>query len=385
MTTKQKQITSLAVILAVSLGITMLLVSLKSAPKRKPPMDTRPVISLLEVENSPIQVTVPVIGRLIAHEKVEILAEVSGVLKSSKKEFLTGQSYLKGEVMLRINREETELGLKAQRSGLLTAIAKLLPELKFDYPKSYLRWNTYLQSFNIESITQPLPESLNEREKFFVANKGIYNSFYQIKAQEARLEKFTMRAPFNGVLIQSNITPGNLVRIGQPVGVLVNPASYDLETSISINEVNSITVGDLVTLTSENIAGAWQGHVSRISQGMDEKNQMIKVFISVSAPELRDGLFLKGEIISSQSIAGMELPRKMLHNGNVVLEYLDGKIHYRSVNVVSTSGERAVVNGLENGMQLSTKTLNLLDGAQVKVPDMDQELPDIPKKKKGQG
>ena len=383
MNPKLKQLTLLFAVLIVSISVTALFVSMKSSPKRKPPIDTRPVISLLEVDNSSIQLTIPVIGRLTAHEKVEILAEVSGVLKPNSKEFLTGQSYLRGEVMLRINKEETELSLKAQRSGFLTSIAALLPELKFDYPESYKLWNSYLQAFKIDATTQPLPESLNEREKFFVSSKGIYNNFYQIKAQEARLAKFTIRAPFDGVLIQSNITPGNLVRIGQPMGVLVNPASYDLETSISINEVNSIQVGDPADLTSDNIPGGWQGQVTRISEGMDEKNQMVKVYIAVSAPELRDGMFLRGDILSSHTIQGMEIPRKILHNGESVLEYLDGMIHYREVDVVSTLGETAVVRGLENGVLLSTKILNLYDGAQVKVPELDSKQSEDSKKKKG--
>ncbi len=383
MTPRVKKIISFAVIVFVSITVTLFLVSLKSAPKRKPPTDNRPVVSTLQVENKSIYLTVPVIGRLSAHEKVDILAEVTGVLLASPKEFLTGQSYRKGEVMLRINREETELSLKAQRSGLLTAIAALLPELKFDYPESYNLWNTYLQSFDIESVTQPLPKSLNEREKFFVANKGIYNSYYQIKAQESRLRKFTIRAPFDGVLIQSNITPGNLARVGQPLGVLVNPATYDLTTSMSIDEVAHIAVGDQVSLNSETIPGEWTGEVTRISHGMDEKSQMVKVYISVAAPELRDGMFLEGNVRSSVSIDGFELPRKMLRHGDTVLEVVDGIIQYHEVNVVSTSGETAIVSGLENGLLLSTTTQNLYAGAEVKQHGDQPEEQQAEQSKKG--
>lgn len=364
---------TLGIVLVVSVGIMLLFISLKSAPKRRPVTDNRPVISIMEVKNRPIQLSVPVIGRLVAQEKVNILAEVSGVLESSNQEFLTGQSYGKGDVMLRINREETELALKAQRSNLLTAVAALLPELKFDYPESYKQWNDYLQSFDIELKTQTLPQPLNEREKLFVAARGIYSNYYQIKSQESRLAKFTISAPFDGVLIQSNITPGNLVRVGQPLGVLINPRTYDLETSISINKVKHIKIGDPVLLSSENIPGAWQGRVTRISKGLDEKSQMVKVFIAVTAPELLDGMFLSGTIRSSEKIEAMEIPRKMLRNGDTVLEYVDGLIHYRKVEVVSTSGELAVVSGLPNGMQLSTKTLNLHDGARVKVPETASE------------
>ncbi len=383
MTYKRKQIMTLGVVLVVSIGLTMLLISFKSAPKRKPPTDNRPVVSTLKVKNNSIRLTVPVIGRLTAQEKVAILAEVSGVLEANNKEFLTGNSYRKGDVMLRINPEETALTLKSQRSSLLNAIASLLPELKFDHPKSYKQWNDYIQKCDIESKVNPLPETLNEREKLFVAARGIYSSYYQIRAQEARLEKFTIRAPFNGVLIQSNITPGNLVRVGQPLGVLINPSIYDFETSVSIEEIDQIHVGDQVALSSDNISGSWQGVVTRINMGLDENNQMIKVFAEFSAPELRDGMFLRGTVMTSTFVNGVELPRKMLHNGDTVLEVVEGSIHYHKVKVISTSGENAVVTGVPDGMKLSTITLNLYDGAQVKVPGMDSKQPLESTEKKG--
>ncbi|MCF7823905.1 MAG: HlyD family efflux transporter periplasmic adaptor subunit [Candidatus Marinimicrobia bacterium] len=367
MTYKIKQISILGAIAIISVSLMMLLISFKSPPKRKPSTDNRPVIGVMEVNNSQLQITIPVIGRLTAQKKVDVLAEVSGVLEINQKEFLTGTVYQKGEVMLRINREETELNLRAQRSNLLTAIASLLPELKFDYPESYKSWNNYLQNCNSEEITKPLPDPLNEREKLFVAARGIYSTYYQIKAQESKLEKYTIRAPFNGVLIQSNITPGNLVRVGQSLGVFINPEVYDLETSVSIGEVKHIKVGDKVMLTSESISGSWQGTVTRINVGMDEISQMVKVFVQLSAPELREGMFLRGAVQTSSYVHGIRLPRKMLYNGNITLQVIDGVIHYREVDVVSTMGEYAIVNGLEDGVQLSTKTLSLYDGTEVKV------------------
>ena len=355
-------------VIVVSIASMFILASFKSPPQRKPPTDNRPTISIMEIQNSDIHLTVPVIGRLSAHDKVNLLAEVSGVLEYSGKEFLSGQSYQAGEVMLRINQEETELNLKAKRSGLLTSIAALLPELKFDYPESFKVWNEYLNSFDMDAETQALPTSLNDREKYFVANKGIYNTYYSIKAQEARLKKYTLRAPFDGVLIKSNITPGNLVMNGQVLGTLINPNSYDLETSISIDEVNQVYVGDTVELTSANLPGTWTGYVSRIIDGMDAQTQMVKVFISVSAPELKDQMFLSGNILTSTIVEGVELPRKMLYNGTDILMYVDGAIQYQPVSVVSTQGETAVITGLENGTIISQKTQGLFDGTEVKLP-----------------
>lgn len=355
-------------VIVVSVAAMFILASFKSPPNRKPPSDSRPTISIMEIQNHEIQLTVPVIGRLNAHDKVNLLAEVSGVLEYNGKEFLAGQSYKAGEIMLKINQEETELNLKAKRSGLLTSIAALLPELKFDYPESYQVWNEYLNTFDMDAETQVLPESQDDRERYFVANKGIYNTYYSIKSQEARLKKYTIRAPFDGVLINSNITPGNLVMNGQVLGTLINPKLYDLETSISIDEVNQVHIGDKVELSSANIPGNWEGYVSRINEGMDAQTQMVEVFITLSAPELKDQMFLKGNILTSTIVEGVELPRKTLYNGTDILIYVDGAIQYQSVNIVSTQGETAVVTGLENGTIISQNTQGLFDGAEVKIP-----------------
>jgi len=360
-------------VVLVSIVLMFLLASFKSPPNRKPASDTRPTISVLEVQNEEIQLVVPVIGRLTAHNKVNLLAEVSGVLQYSGKEFLEGQTYKTGEVMLRINQEETELNLKAQRSGLLTSIATLLPELKFDYPESYKLWNDYLNSFDIDAKTKPLPESQNNREKYFVANKGIYNSYYSIKSQEARLEKYTIRAPFDGVLITSNISPGNLVMGGQVLGTFISPSVFDLESNVSLDEISQIKIGDQAVLTSDNIAGEWTGTVSRINQSINAQTQMVQVFISIAAPELREQMFLKGAVLTSSRVHGLEMPRKMLYNGTTILEYKNGTIHYRTVDVVSAQGETAVVKGLEDGTLISRQTQGLYNGTEVIVPGLNDE------------
>jgi len=382
MKTKIRRYLSIVGVFAISLALMFVLAGMKSSPKRKPVTDDRPVISVLQIHNSPIQVTVPVIGRLNAQQKVDLLAEVSGVLESSGKAFLTGQTYKAGEVMLRISQEETELTLKAQRSNLLTAIAALLPELKIEYPESYKRWNGYLQAFDIDGTTQALPTTSNEREKFMVANKGIFNSYYSIKSQESRLEKYTIRAPFDGALIQSSITPGNLVRSGQLLGVFIRPGNFDLETSVSINDVKHIKLGDQVLLGSDQVPGQWTGRVSRISQGIDQNSQMIRIFVAVSAPELRENMFLKGTILTSTFIQGMELPRKMLQGGNQVLEVVDGQILFKTVEVVSTRGEYALVRGLPDDLLISSKTANLYEGIKVKIAGAEDPEVEAPKKPK---
>ncbi len=362
-----KNIMSLVAVLAGSIAIMFLLMSMKSTPERKAQEDTRVVVATQEIKNSDIQITVPVMGKISAREKITLFAEVSGILLQSENEFLAGYQFNKGDVMLRINSEESELNLKAQRSNLMTAVAALLPELKFDYPQSYVSWEGYLQDFDINGDTKALPEPLNDRESYFVANKGIARTYYDIKALETRLAKYTIRAPFDGSVTESYIKPGNLVRSGQTLGVFLNPNNYDLEATVGINEIKHISVGDQVKLSSSNSKASWRGTVSRISDGLDVNSQMVKVFITVSGPELREGMYLKGDILTTSSLEGVVLPRKLLESNNTVLEVREGKINRLTVNVVSTRGEQAVITGLPNGTQISLKTQNLQNGTVVRV------------------
>ena len=369
MKTTLKNTISLGGILAGSLAIMFLLMGMKSSPERKVQEDTRIVVATQKIKNSDIQITVPVMGKISAQEKITLFAEVSGILLQSENDFLAGYEYDRGDVMLRINREESELNLKAQRSNLMTAVAGLLPELKFDYPQSYESWEAYLQAFDINSITKPLPEALNERESYFVANKGIAKTYYDIKASETRQAKYTILAPFNGSVTESYIKPGNLVRSGQTLGVFLNPERYDLETTVGINEIKHIALGDPVKLTSGNSESTWMGKVSRISDGLDVNSQMVKVFITVSGPELREGMYLKGDILTTSWLEGVILPRKLLESNDTVLEVQNGKINRISVHVVSTRGEVAVVTGLRDGTQISLRTQNLQNGTVVRVAE----------------
>ncbi len=362
-------------VLVGSIVIMGVLMGMRTAPERKGQVDVRPVVDVMEVQNESIQLSVPVIGKLTAHEKVTIYAEVSGLLETTRNDFLAGYDFEKGELMLATNSADTEMSFKAQRSSWMTAVASLLPELKFDYPDSYTNQEPYLNNFAQNKSTQPLPEPENERESYFVANRGIATTYYNIKSKEIRLDKYFIRAPFDGTVTESYIKPGNLVRNGQALGVYINPDSYDLEVTVSLEEVKHISVGNQVKLWSTSLGNQWTGTVSRISEAVDNASQMVKVFISVAGSDLREGIYLEGEIQSSQNIEGMIIPRRMLEGGNTVYQVQDGIIVTQLVQVVATRGEDAIVAGMQDGTTLSTRiqgleqgTLVLLEGQQNKLP-----------------
>ncbi len=70
-----------------------------------------------EVQNKDIPIIITTSGNLTAKHKIELYAEVQGVLKPSTKEFKAGTSYYKGENIIRINSDEFYANLQSQKSN----------------------------------------------------------------------------------------------------------------------------------------------------------------------------------------------------------------------------------------------------------------------------
>jgi len=230
----------------------------------------------------------------------------------------------------------------SKRSSLLNIVTQILPDLKFDYPQSYDQWLSYLTDFDMDSKTKVLPEPINNQEKYFIAGKNIYQSYYDIVSLETRLEKYTIKAPFTGVISKSNIKPGTLVMNGQKLGSYLDPKVYDLETEVSIGDIGFLNIGDKVELTSENISGSWMGTLSRISESVDAQTQTVKVYITVEDKSLKEGQFLNGIIMTSTINYGVEIPRRLLINDNNVFTIQNGLLKKQEVIIVQINENTAL-------------------------------------------
>jgi len=344
--------------------------SQKAPPKKKSftGSDTRRV-EIITVENNLVPSTLDVQGRLVAFDKIDILAEVSGILEPTSTTFKVGSRFAKNSVMLKIDSEEAELNLLSQKSTLLNAITQLMPDLKIDYPESFDHWRTYLQQFDIEKLIQSFPEPLDDKEKFFIATRNILSQYYNIKSAETRLSKYNIYAPFSGVITETMINPGSLVRVGQKLGALMNTNNYELEVTVRLAELNFIKVGSLVSLHSDDIAGNWNGRVNRISDQIDAGTQTVIVFIGVTGGKLKEGMYLRGGVKLKNIENAFELSRDLLVNqSKVYIIQDDSLLALQEVDVVKSTETTVIISGLKNGTKLLKEVFpGIFEGMKVEL------------------
>lgn len=323
----------------------------------------------IEVQKAKIGAFAPQIeleGRLSAYNKIDIFAEVGGRLLSTERPFKIGSRFGKGSVLMNIDREEAKLNLLSQKSSLVNSITQMMPDLKIDYPESFVNWSSYLSSFDINQPVRTFPTAVNEQETFFVNSRNLSTQYYNIKSLENRLSKYVVYAPFTGVITDAQITPGSLVRAGQKMGSLMELGNYELEATISLDELKYLKVGQKVALTSDGLSGSWTGRISRISDMIDANSQSVLAYISVKSSKLKEGLYLKGEL-KGNSIAGVtQVPADQVIEREYILGIEDGIFKRYDVEVVYRDSESMLVKGLPDGTLLPVeKVLGASEGKSV--------------------
>lgn len=333
------------------IGLAFWLVKVMVLSNQQPEIAPKKIVKTVFIENvknGDIPITITANGNLVAKDKIEIFSEVQGVLQPTSKEFRPGNSYKKGEVILKLNSEEHYANLQAQKSNLYNSITSIMPDIRLDYPEEYEKWEQYLRDFDFNNTTPKLPEINSEKEKFFISGRNIYTTFYNVKNMEVRLSKYTIRAPYDGILTDALVNPGALVRSGQKLGELINPKVYEMEVAINAKYMDLLKKGSLVEVTSRDTEQSWKGKIARVNGRVDQTSQTVKAYIEVQGEDLREGIYLEAHLEAKSEENAYEIPRQLLVNNESVYVLKDSIIDLVQIDPVYFNDKTVVIKGLEN-------------------------------------
>ena len=326
-------------------------------PQREKPKKATSKVFTQVVKNQDTPITVTASGNVAAKERIELFSEVQGIFEYSDKAFKPGVSYKSGEVLIRLNSAEERARLLSQKSSLQNLLVGILPDLKFDYPDAFDKWETYIKSFDVNARLQPLPKFSSDREEFYIAGQNIITTWYTVKNIEERLNKYTIYTPFDGVLTAAEINKGSLVRAGQKLGEFINPNVYELEVAVNSSYANLLKRGSMVQLQNVEKTKSWNGKVTRINDLIDPNTQTIQAYIEVSGRGLREGMYLEATLKAKNEKNTLEISRKLLVDNSRVFVFVDNKLKLTEINPVHYTDKTVVIRGLEDGIEILEKML----------------------------
>lgn len=323
-------------------------------------------VNVMSIRNENIKADISINGRLHAKHKIDIFSEVTGKLMSSGKSFKEGVRYNKGEILLKLDDSNYRMTLNATRSSFQSLLMQILADIKIEYSDDFTKWENYINEFNPEQRIKDFPKIDNQKEKNYLVSKNLFSQYYSIKSQEAQLDKYTIIAPFTGVVKNANINPNSVVRAGQKLAEFINPNLFELEVGVSLAEISKIEIGDRVALRSNDVDGQWDGIIKRIGESLDEKTMNFKIYIEVNSKQLFEGMYLKG-IISSFEIKNVaKIPSNLISNGNIVYTVQDSLLHFQEIEIVHESGRFSLVHGLKDNTEVISHSIaNAYEGMKV--------------------
>ena len=168
------------------------------------------------------------------------------------------------------------------------------------------------------------------------------------------MDKFTIRAPFDGFVAQALVKPGSLVRAGQPLGLFVGTSVYEIKTAVHSRYLKTIKVGDKVFFNDENDVRIAEGKVDRIAGNVNVSTRSATIFCKVSASsnrkdQMRDGRYLSGFIESAKIKNAFVVPSKLIDTEGNVYIVKSNKLDQLNVVKEFRSTNTSIVSGVPDG------------------------------------
>ncbi len=310
----------------------------------------------LEVKKRSYQVEIPSSGVLEAYRRVSLTSRVQGVMQTIKPLFKTGQKYKAGQTLVQIDASDYRANVKAQRAILYNLITSVLPDLQLDFEGAYEQWSQFLKNFDIEKPTPSLPQ-MEEKVRLFVSGRGLISSYYALQNLQKNLQYYSLKAPFDGVLVSANMTEGSLVRPGQQMGEFIATDQYELKVSLPKTFVQKIEEGAKVSLKSIDTNQTYEGAVARINAKVNTQTQSVEVFIRVSDPDLKEGMFLEANISANTFEQVFAVDRGLLNGDQELFIVENNTLQLKKVEAIHFTETLAIVKGLENGAVIIAQPL----------------------------
>ncbi len=400
----------LAIILA-GLFFMLGLAFTRTPPPQMPFEEPALQVEVLEVKPADLQVSITGYGEARVLREVSIAPEVSGRVVKIHPRLKTGEIILKDEVIFQIDPRDYESAY-VEASATVTQMENSLERMKRQYEIDIERLVTIKRSLDLSKQQYERVKNLFEKDRVGTQSgvdqaEQSYNNYsdqaeqmsktvelypLQIKETESgllaarsrmstakvRLERCTLRAPFQGRIKSVSVEKEQYVSPGMSVITLADDSVLEIQVPLDSRDANrwlpfdednsnisNAWVNGLkkvecrVHWTESKSGNYWKGTLNRVVR-FDEQTRTVTVAIRVEGAEalsinhgslpLVEGMFCSVEIPGNTLKNVYSIPRWAVSFENTVYVAVDNKLRTVPVEVARSEGEETYISeGLEPG------------------------------------
>ena len=326
------------------------------------------------------------VGTLKARDMSPLSPKVAGTVNRVLVDI--GERVKAGEVVIKLDRTNYDLGVKQAQAALAAAEAAVpQAEAQFEQAEKEFR-----------RATELLEEKVIPQSRFDAAEaafKSAREAVSYAKAQRDRakaaletalehLKDADIRSPISGTVVERNVEIGQAVAPGSRLLLIVDQTSLNLDVDLPETDIGRLAVGTVALITTDAFPGhEYSGKVTVVNPMVDRRTRTFRTRIEVpnQSGKLVDGMYARVKL-SVEKRRSLAVPRDALQrlpgSGTFYVFVVEGnKAHKRTVEIGAMNDQFAeVTEGLVEGDKVVTSGAGRLQSG------MEVSVQDVPNKNK---
>lgn len=301
-------------------------------------------------------------GAVQPERRADLRAEVSAIVQQVLKE--NGEPVRKGDLLVRLDPTSIRDSLNSADEAVRAA-----REAYEQSDRQFQRQKT-LQAQGMIS-TQAMEDAQNRRATALSDKVAAEARLVAARQQMARTE---VRAPFDGVVSERQVSPGDTAQVGKALLKVIDPGSMRFEGYVSADRRAELKVGQPVDLRINGAAQArLEGRIRRIDVAADPVTRQVALLVDFADRQQAGvaGLYGEGHVRTASTAALMLGDADLQRDGDRAFAWIvkDGKLRRQSIVLGERddrSGEFVIKSGLAVGdVIIRNPSRTLVDGTPV--------------------
>lgn len=306
-------------------------------------------IAVEKAASAPLRTTLQLPGQIRFNEDrtAHVVPRVAGVVDSVSADL--GQAVRRGQVLAVISS---------------AAVSELRSELQAAQRRQALARTTFEREQRLwQEKISPQQDVLQAEQALREAEIALANAHQKLQALGAgtggagggALNRFELRAPFDGTIVEKHLALGEAVKEDASVFTLSDLRSVWAEVDVAAQDLRHVRVGARVTVRSSAFDEAATGTVAYVGSLLGELTRTAKARVTLTNPQgaWRPGLFVTVEVVTGEAGAPVTVAAaavQQLGDKPVVFEQVAGGFVPRPVELGRSDGQRVeVLRGLPAG------------------------------------
>jgi cobalt-zinc-cadmium efflux system membrane fusion protein len=310
-------------------------------------------ITLATAEPDSIRTTVELPGEIAfnADRTAHVVPRLAGVVEEVKADL--GQQVKKGQVLAVIASTD----LSERRSGLAAA-RKRLALAQTTYQREKQLWE---EGISAKQDYLEAEQALREAELAVANAREQLQALGSDAGKPGALSRFEVRAPFDGMIVEKDITLGETVSADAPIFTVSDLSTVWADIIVPAKDLGAVRVGSPAVVEATAFDSRAEGTVSYVGSLVGQQNRAAKARITLPNPGgiWRPGLFVNVRVVAGEAKVPVAVKPDAIHTLEekpVVFVRTDHGFLAQPVVPGRRDGEAVeITQGLESGTPYALK------------------------------